>query len=187
MDYYKNADRINIMGSGLSYNQLLDCSFDEGGSAPAEPVTLAEAKIFCRIDVNDDDAIISSLITAARQMCENYTNIGFIQRTVTATFNNENGGFFLPYGPVNSVVSAHDGNANVVTDPEISGTEWKQVLSPQIDRMQVEYVAGYPVLPANLKTALLNAIMWLYDNRSQGNETIGPIATTLLNPIRRVW
>lgn len=37
-----------------------------------EPVTLAEAKAHCRIDTSTDDAYVSSLITAAREWCEQY-------------------------------------------------------------------------------------------------------------------
>ena len=37
-----------------------------------EPVTLSEAKAHCRIDTNDDDAYVASLISAAREWCEQY-------------------------------------------------------------------------------------------------------------------
>ena len=37
-----------------------------------EPVTLAEAKAHCRVDTSDDDAYIGTLITAAREWCEQY-------------------------------------------------------------------------------------------------------------------
>lgn len=37
-----------------------------------EPVTLSEAKAHCRIDGNTDDAYVASLITAAREWCEQY-------------------------------------------------------------------------------------------------------------------
>jgi uncharacterized phiE125 gp8 family phage protein len=37
-----------------------------------EPVTLSEAKAHCRIDTSTDDAYVSSIITAAREWCEQY-------------------------------------------------------------------------------------------------------------------
>ena len=44
----------------------------------AEPVTLAELKTFMRIDGSEDDALIESLIVAARELCESYTGRALI-------------------------------------------------------------------------------------------------------------
>lgn len=41
-------------------------------SPAVEPVTVAEAKAHLRVDVSDDDAYIGTLITAAREWCEQY-------------------------------------------------------------------------------------------------------------------
>jgi len=51
--------------------------------ATVEPVTLADAKVFLRIDASDtnDDALVGALISAARKHAENYTNRAFISQT----------------------------------------------------------------------------------------------------------
>ncbi|HVW36055.1 MAG TPA: head-tail connector protein [Pirellulales bacterium] len=49
----------------------------------AEPVTLAEAKLHARINLTDDDDLVSALIVAARRYCEAFTRRQF----VTATWN----------------------------------------------------------------------------------------------------
>lgn len=173
--------------SGPSYNQIYDIAIIEPSGDITEPVTLAEAKNFCKIDVDDDDTLITALITAARVMCEDYTNIGFIERELIVTLNNRNGGIYLPLGPIPSdLTTVTDADANDVTFTT-GGVDWKQLLTPTYERLIVTYTAGYSVLPENLKTALLNTIFYLYDNRATGADNIGPIAQMLLNPIRRVW
>jgi len=186
MDYRRNEDRILLTGSGSSYNQQLDISWIEPSNGFTEPVTLEEAKLFCKIDFDDDDELIEMFITAARQMCEDYTNIGFVSREITAIINNGNGGFYLSLGPITSDVTGADKDLNELT-LDVSGNEFKQVISPRLHRMSVEYMGGHEVLPQQLKIALLNAIFYLYDNRAEGVDNIGPIAQMILNPLRRVW
>lgn len=36
----------------------------------AAPITTAEAKLHCKVDLSDDDALIASLVTATAQLCE---------------------------------------------------------------------------------------------------------------------
>lgn len=51
-------------------------------SGPAtEPVTLAEAKLHLRVDIDDDDSLIASLITAARRLCEAASKRVFVTTT----------------------------------------------------------------------------------------------------------
>jgi hypothetical protein len=52
-----------------------------------EPVTLDELKLWARIDSNDDDALLTSLIVSARQACENYTKRSFITQTWRMTLD----------------------------------------------------------------------------------------------------
>lgn len=52
-----------------------------------EPVTVAEAKVQCRVDISDDDSFIQSLITAARQHVESRTNRSLLQQTWKVSFD----------------------------------------------------------------------------------------------------
>jgi hypothetical protein len=46
-------------------------------SPTAEPVTLKQAKNFLRVEVSDDDLLITGLIQAAREACEVFTSRSF--------------------------------------------------------------------------------------------------------------
>ncbi|MGB9845891.1 MAG: head-tail connector protein [Desulfotomaculales bacterium] len=46
-----------------------------------EPVSLAEAKQHLRVDITDDDNLITALITAAREYCEGFQNRAYITQT----------------------------------------------------------------------------------------------------------
>src|SRR3989304_6240373 len=50
---------------------------------PVEPITLAEAKTFLRVDVSNDDALIGRLVTAARDACERCTGRALVMQTWT--------------------------------------------------------------------------------------------------------
>ncbi len=53
----------------------------------SEPVTVAEAKLHCRVDISDDDAWFTNAIVAARQACEVEAKRAFITQTWTAYFD----------------------------------------------------------------------------------------------------
>jgi hypothetical protein len=56
----------------------------------SEPITLAEAKSYLRVDSSGDDALITALIVSARKLCEEHTQRAFISQTLTLfldTFN----------------------------------------------------------------------------------------------------
>lgn len=48
----------------------------------SEPITLAEAKAYLRIDSSGDDALINSLIVAARKLCEEHMQRAIITQTL---------------------------------------------------------------------------------------------------------
>lgn len=53
----------------------------------AEPVSLTELKSQARVDISDDDTLLSGLITAARQMAESMMNRSLITQTWRLTLD----------------------------------------------------------------------------------------------------
>jgi uncharacterized phiE125 gp8 family phage protein len=172
---------------GVSYNSVTDIEFTN--DIINEPVTLVEAKDFCKVDIGTDDNLIISLITAARQQCEAYTGVGFVVHDAVAILNNVNGDIYIPYGPMVAINQVTDEAGNIlVLDSTyfVIGNLFKRLQSPRAKNITIDYTTGYSELPNILKTALLNQIYYLYDNRSISTDDISPIAKNLLNPYRRV-
>ena len=72
-----------------------------------EPVTLAQARLHLRIDADmtDDDAMITALIIAARQYCEQFQNRAYIEQVVTLKTDRFPLRFRIPRSPLISVTS----------------------------------------------------------------------------------
>lgn len=177
----KNKSLIGGCGSSeIAYNAVLSVTFDDG--TVTEPITLQEAKDWCRVDITDDDTLITLLITAARIVCENHANLSFIEREVTAKIINGLGGFVLPYGPVTSITSVTIADGTDIYDADFS------IDDPYGKLYTVVYDAGYATLPQNLRHAVLNQIAFMYDNR--GDERVqsgvGELSKLLLNQVRSV-
>lgn len=171
----------------VEYNSVLDIEFNDADIV--EPVTLVEAKDFCKVDIGTDDNLIISLITAARQQCEAYTGVGFVEHNIVAIVNNMNGDIYIPYGPISTINSITDADNNTLvldTTYTVIGNQFKRLATPKQTNITIDYIGGYSELPNVLKTALLNQIYYLYDNRSIGVDDVSPIAKNLLNPYRRV-
>jgi hypothetical protein len=60
-----------------------------------EPITLDLAKEQLRVDYPDEDDLIESMITAAREAVEDYTRLAFVERAVVAIFDR-----FPPFDPI---------------------------------------------------------------------------------------
>lgn len=52
-----------------------------------EPVTLVEAKNFCRVDFTDDDTLLTGLIQAAREYAEVFTRRSFVVKSYIQYFD----------------------------------------------------------------------------------------------------
>lgn len=153
----------------------------------SEPITLNEAKAWLKVDFTEDDAVINSLISAAREEVENFTLHKLMPQTITEKFNALNNGLELSVYPVSSIQSItyidEDGNnqtlstSDYVLDnfqrmPRITpknGVTWPSVLSEE-NAVTVVYSAGYlnaDEVPAGIKNAMLRIIGNWYEKREE--------------------
>jgi uncharacterized phiE125 gp8 family phage protein len=156
-------------------------------TAPTEePVTLAEAKVHCKAtDFTDDDALISSLIIAARQQAEHRTGRSLCTQTLELVLDEFPDGFKLIKPPVSAVVSVKyidtagvqqtlnsanyslDNNSEPAWLVPAYGLEWPLTLAVP-NAVRVRYTAGYgaaAAVPDTAKTWIKVAISTMYSQR----------------------
>jgi uncharacterized phiE125 gp8 family phage protein len=158
-------------------------------SAPAlEPVTLQEVKLHCRIDSLEDDDLVNSLISAARQLIETQAGIRLVTQTIQDDRDEWPDVWYLE-GPVQSVSSVDyldsDGNWQEVdlTDVDIDTAANPARVAPGVDLdwpevyggmgcVSITYVAGYgapSAVPAILKQAIKLLVAHWYAVRETVN------------------
>jgi uncharacterized phiE125 gp8 family phage protein len=165
--------------------------------AGALPVTIEEARTFCRYPFTDEDTLISELIAAAVEHVEQATNRAFVKRTFAATFRGFPPGDIIRLRPsplisVTSVtVKGRDGTAatlaeddDYLVDTTASPGTIEPVRSWPItgdfpDAVRVVFVAGYPSdggspenltvnVPARAKAAVKALTAWWFEQREPG-------------------
>lgn len=163
----------------------------------SEPVTATEAKTECQIDFDTDDSLIADLITAARQMCENYCDSSFIEQTWTVQFELGQEEYHLPKGPHTSVTSVKNVYSDgTLSDALTAGSDYylkglsDYWIEPQtayslgtkeLIGYRVVFVAGYSTLPEVINQAILKTVDHLY----KGNTKMPFEAMQMLHPYRK--
>lgn len=168
-----------------------------------EPVTVAEAKIHCRVDHSEEDALIAMLIKAARLSCEHETGRTLVSCQWELVADKFTAPLAIAYD-ASAIVSVKFLDANGVQQtvaPEdytlgASGLLWPVESWPDIgdkpDPVRVRYSAGYATaadVPASLKSWIFLHVAHFYKNRELA--TAGPMnalqfAAGLLDEAR-VW
>jgi uncharacterized phiE125 gp8 family phage protein len=172
-----------------------------------EPITLDEAKEHCRVDVDDDDNYITSLIAAARRITESMTDRALITQTWRLKLDRfPCDCIYVPRPPLASVSSItyvdtqgatqtwSSTEYRVDTDSYVGritpayGYTWP-VLLPVINAVTITFVAGYgnaDAVPQDLKQAMLMLIGHMYENREPvtfGQPSLLPLGyNTLVGP-----
>jgi len=176
---------------------------------PTEPVTLAEARLHLRVTDTSEDALITSLITAARIYCEHYTQRAIGSQTLELALDEfPDGSIELPMSPVTAITSVKYideagteqtiSSANYTLD-DYSHTHW---VVPAVNYVwpmpicganvvKVRYVAGAATTPAPVLAAMKLIVGHLFENREQSivgltiNEL--PMGVMSLLDTYRIW
>lgn len=176
-----------------------------------EPVTLEQAKLHARVEIDEDDALVSSLITAARQWVEAYTGRTLCDTVLeTAAWGYSGWYIELPKPPVIEVVSFSyrdsDGDDTVLASDQYS-LDNTNPLSPRVvpaygvawpatrwqsSSLRVRYRAGYAragspdetgLIPQPLAAAIKLILGHLYEHRE--SVVVGQVVTEV--PLGAQW
>jgi uncharacterized phiE125 gp8 family phage protein len=168
-----------------------------------EPLSVADAKLYCRVDHAAEDALFTSLAKAARQHLERLTGRALAEQTLQVTLP----GFPrckelpIPRPPLVSVTSVTyldaDGDAVVLvedTDYAVNTESlpgalyaesgWPSTIRGRSDAVRIVYVAGHgaagaEALPENALVALRYLVSHWYTNRDTINLRFASDATII--------
>lgn len=170
----------------------------------SEPVSLAAAKLFLRVDHDEEDALITRLIGAAREAVEHGAGRALVTRRVRETLDvwrrDVGNGALLSLSPVTNIVAVRliaDNGSQSVLDPasyRLDGARDRPRLVfehglPTVLRstggVEIDYDAGLAANPVDLAPALVQAclhiIAALYEAR-EGGAGMPEAARVLMRP-----
>ncbi|HTJ56998.1 MAG TPA: phage head-tail connector protein [Devosiaceae bacterium] len=179
----------------------------------AEPVTLDEAKVFLRLDAADEDALVATLITAARVHVESITGRALLPQGWRLVLDRwpADGLVKLPVGPLQSLtaMTSYDDAGTPTSLPVNDVLIAANASPPQLflppgfgtpmlrlrQGIEIDYLAGYGTdpadVPAPLRQALLALVAYWFENRDSvilaGAGTVIPSGFDLMvAPYRQV-
>ena len=167
-----------------------------------EPVTLAEAKLHLKVETGDDDTLISSLITAARETAEIFTGRALASQVleyILDGFPISNDTIYIPKPPLENITSikyrdcqgaeTEWDSSNYVVDSESMparialayGKYFPDFTPYPVSSVRIRFAAGYRTggpdslkIPEGIKQALKLLIGHFYENRE--SVVVGTVA-----------
>lgn len=177
------------------------------GEAVAMPLSVFKTGL--RVDNEDEDEYLETLMVAATQQAESFLQVALVRQTRVLRYNGTPPrDLKLDFGPVQRIthVKYDDVNGveqvldsdlytlrNDVLSPTFSG-DWPFATERWPGSFRVTYEAGLvddtesPVVgevPARVKTAIILYGQSLYDKNPQTTETLNKTAERLLDTVRR--
>lgn len=154
----------------------LEISYDLVEAGYSEPVTVAEANEFCRLNSNEQqDILIERLIISARQAFEKAAGrISVVPKTCTLWFSNPEGMYPIPFGPVVSIQSLYNNQSIEITTDQylLIGDQYPKLKSPNQCEMKMNYTVGMTVPPEDIKTAILDQVAFSFFNRGSDGDSL---------------
>ncbi len=163
-----------------------------------EPVSLDEAKTYLRIDGENEDDLINSMISAARITTEKYIGLSIISQKIKLSYDEcVPTEIILPYGPVTAIDSVTiidtDENDNLLDNSNYYLSAGKVSLifnqQPYGRRTEIIYSTGLATdesdVPAILKQGLFAHIAGLYE-RKDASAAMSSASISLYNFYRNV-
>jgi uncharacterized phiE125 gp8 family phage protein len=144
-----------------------------------EPVTLAEAKAYARIDGSSEDALITSLITMARTHCESFISKCIILKTVEINSFTYPYQFQLPYGPltnelnVTKCVTLDQNGVETPLNYQVNAGLFPKLFilgGAQSYKFKLVYIAGMTTVPEDIKLAIKMMVNTLYERREDFSD-----------------
>lgn len=156
---------------------------------PVEPVTLAETKTFLRVDHDDEDALINTLIASARETLEAHLNVAMIARPMQFATTPADM-ICLPRWPVIQVETViADGVATTDYRAELRRRPSTLCVSAN-DHVEIGFTAGYGSdpsdVPAPLRQAMLLLVSRAYEHRDDAPPGMPLMVDALTMPYRVV-
>lgn len=141
----------------------------------SEPVTLSEVKLWGKIEHDDEDDVLDSLITSCRDELERYLKIAFVTQVWSDDFECMHDAVYSPRLPLTAV-------SIMVDDAAYTDFKFNQATGRvKTDRpiynsdIVVTYTSTVTALQPVLKTALLDLISYRFDNRGNAEAMQMPM------------
>ena len=142
-----------------------------------EPLTLAEVKLFLRIDGDAEDALLNTLTTVAREMAEKY----LAKMLITQSWQMKQAyvaGQNIPLSPspvqsISEVTIEFNGQQSTLDSSEYElaiGDVLALKTQIQADTLSVTMVSGYGAaedIPGPIRQGVLHCISYLYHHREE--------------------
>lgn len=164
----------------------------------SEPLTLAQAKTFLRIEHSADDEPITRAIAAARVAAENYIKTVLLPQTWEVSVANPSASqLCLPLGPAQSITSITlitEAGATTTMNASnyrlsVDGFAVLFTNAPSIEKIVVRFVAGMATtlseIPLPIVQGMLHHIAVMMENRD-GDVPMPVQAMACYQPYRRI-